>query len=78
MSRLLDLLSPSQSQDMHNVVAELIKGIMESTTNQAELDSYQSFLDRFEPFIQEGTVKANQFEKNLKALKDDILKHDLN
>lgn len=28
MSRLLDLLSPSHSQDMHNVVAELIKGII--------------------------------------------------
>lgn len=28
MSRLLDLLSPSQSPDMHNVVSELIKGII--------------------------------------------------
>ncbi|KAI0093776.1 SIT4 phosphatase-associated protein-domain-containing protein [Irpex rosettiformis] len=28
MSRLLDLLSPSQSPDMHTVVAELIKGII--------------------------------------------------
>lgn len=28
MSRLLDLLSPTESRDMHNVVAELIKGII--------------------------------------------------
>lgn len=28
MARLIDLLSPQQSQDMHSVVAELIKGII--------------------------------------------------